>query len=233
MKPIVFAAPSFAKAAPSFAKLSLALFLLTPVSVGCARAQRVDLSTDEGVIAELQKMVDARNAARAGDDEKLAAKLRAARRLGRDSVCIERKEPAKIIVVGFFRNDYGCHFEGAFVGTRFYDETEIFGATKTALERLGWQKANQEGRERLALFWIEKVLHAFDEVFYPNRENPPQHGGVQPPRAVTEANGDVIVTLWIQLPTRMPGEKRFRGLEYTFNSDGSLSGARTPAGVGD
>jgi hypothetical protein len=101
-----------------------------------------DLSTDEGVIAELQKVVDARNAARAGDDEKLAAKQRAARRLGRDSVCIERKEPAKIIVVGFFRNDYGCHFEGAFVGTRFYDETEILGATKTELERLGWLRAN-------------------------------------------------------------------------------------------
>lgn len=113
----------------------------------------------------------------------------------------------RIIVVGLFRYDYGCHFEGAFIDSRFYDETEIVAATKLALESFGWQKANQLTRERLALFWVEKVLHAFDEVFYPNRVNPSQSGGAQPPQTKTEENGDTTVTVWIQPPPDNRGKK--------------------------
>lgn len=202
-------------------------FALTAFLVNCANAQTIsnqmDLSTDEAVIAELQKIRDAKDSISSGD-ERLDAKRRAANKLETRDVCIERlKETPKIIVVAFFRYDYGCHFAGAFIDSRFYNETGIFDAAKPTLESFGWQKTNEKGRERLALFWVEKILHVFDEVFYPNRMNPPQNGGAQPPATDTEANGDVIVTLWIQPPPDRTGKKDARRFEYKFKPDGSLA----------
>ncbi len=206
--------------------LGCAVAQSVPEHPGATSASQVDLSTDEGVIAELQKRLDAQNAERAAGDARLEAKLRAASRLEAKDVCIERpKESAKVIVVGFFRYDYGCHFDGAFVGPRYYEATEyeMHGA---ALEAFGWRGASQEGRERLALAWVEKGLLAFFNV---PRTSPKglEKFGFRPPQAVSAERGAVKVTLWFQVPPGRNGGRGFQHVEYRFNGDGSFSGTST------
>jgi hypothetical protein len=222
-------------------KRPLALLALSASLAGCANARSVlvqdpaknespaasaDLSTDAGVRAELQKMVDARNAESAGGDEKLKAKLKAAARLKAEDVCIERpKESARVIVVGFFRYDYGCHFDGAFVGSRYFEATDI-EIHRAALEAYGWREANREGRERLAVAWVENGLLAFFDVLHASPKGLEKFD-FHPPRAASAANGEVQVTLWFRVPPGRNGGRGFQHVEYGFNGDGSLSGVST------
>lgn len=221
---------------------ALALFSLSGFAAGCADARvsrqgrpnndaaGAALSTDEAVIAEMQKRVDAENAERAGDDERLAAKLRAARRLGPEDVCIERpKESARVVVVGFFRNDYGCHFEGAFVGSRYYEGTEP-ELHRDALEAFGWRDADEKVRERLALAWVEGGPLAFFNVLH-TKPKELEVSDFHPPRAASAQDGTVTVTLWFQVPPGRSPEKGFQHVEYRFKGDGNLSGVSTLAAV--
>ena len=214
------------------------LLALPGLPAGCAGAQSVserarptseadvDLSTDGAVIAELQKRVDAEGAERAAGDAKLEAKLRAARRLEAKDVCIERpKGSTKVIVVGFFRNDYGCHFDGAFVGSRYYEATE-YGLHQAALEALGWREANRDAREGLALAWVEQGLLAFFNVLHTDPKGLEKFG-FHPPQAVSTEQDAVKVTLWFQVPPGRNGGRGFQQVEYRFNGDGSLSGVST------
>ena len=175
-----------------------------------------DLSTQEGVLAELQKIKDA-NIKTTGD-EKLDAKIKNARKLETKDVCIERlKESKQIIVIGAFRYDYGCHFEGAFVGSRFIeaDESKIHQA---ALGVLGWKTASQNERENLAKIWVEKGLLAFSNVLYTKDEDF-NGADFQPPKTVSNEIGEVSVSLWISVVRR---KKEFRYHEFRFAEDGSL-----------
>lgn len=188
-------------------------------------ASNLDLSTDEAVIAELQKMKDAENAALVGEDEAVIAKRRAVR-LKAKNVCIERfKESAKVIVIGSFRHDYGCYFAGAFVNSRFYEKTEI-ELHKNALAAFGWEKANQTEREKLAGFWVEKGLLAFFTVLQ-TKPKELENFDVRPPRVSTTEKGEIKITLWIQLPPRMRREKGFQQLEYRFAKDGNFMSGTT------
>lgn len=200
---------------------SLIGFFLSCVFAGCAYPQKTfDLSTDEAVIAELQKRADARNSISTGD-ERLDAKRRAAGKLEKKDVCIERlKESEEIIVIGFFRNDYGCRFEGAFVNSRFYEKTEI-ELHKTALDALGWQKANQTERERIAKILVEKVLLAFFTVF---QTKPKDYlsDAFHAPKAVTTETDEVKVSGWYQKPPGMRSKASTQKFEYTFDKDGGI-----------
>ena len=108
-------------------KFLFAFALLPLTFAACSNAQIVsnpDISTDEAVLAELQKRADANR-------EKLG--LANKNKLDAKNVCIERfKESTQVIVIGFFRSDYGCHFEGAFVGEVIMNlEFRVKGATGT------------------------------------------------------------------------------------------------------
>lgn len=146
-------------------KILFAFVLLTFPLSNCASAQNADLSTDAGVIAELQKIIDAKNAERANGDEKLIAKQKAAGKLEAKDVCIERIKDAEIIVIGFFRTDVGCHFDGAFVNSR-YIEREDAALSKSALDAFGWEKADRTRRETLAKIWVGEGLLAFSQMPY-------------------------------------------------------------------
>ena len=201
-------------------KLSLAVIILSGIPVGCANAQTVagkDLSTDKAVIAEMQKIVDAKSAEISKDDEKLEAKRKAASKLEAKDICIERlKESTKIIVIGFFRYDYGCHFEGAFINSRYFaaDDADL---SKTALAALGWEKALKKERERLANLWVTKGLLAFSKVLY-TKDKDFNGSEFQPPQVVSKENGETVVTLWISFVRR---KKEFGFVEYRFAKDGS------------
>ena len=200
------------------------VFLLSSLCVNCASAQIVtnqekseneivqnaDLSTDEAVIAELQKISDEKNASLTKGDEKLAAKRKAASKLEAKDVCIGRlKESAKIIVIGFFRTDVGCRFDGAFVDSRFYerDETDL---SKIALAALGWAKANRTGRERLTKIWVGEGLLAFAQMPY------------QQVSAVT-VNDEIKITVSANRPAGVTS--RSVPKRFAFDTDGNLLSA--------
>jgi len=178
-------------------KFTLALLFLAGVSVGCTRAQTIDLSTKEAVIEQLEKQ----------------SKVK----FSKDLVCIERlKESAKIIVIGFFRYDYGCHLEGAFVNSVYIEEGAEL--TQKALNGLGWKKANQVQREKLALTWIEKGLLAFSTVLY-TKDKDFKDGEFQPPIVASKDDGEITVTLWTSVMRR---KIEFHHLKLTFTKDGTL-----------
>jgi len=64
-------------------------------------------------------------------------------------------------MIGFFRYDYGCHFDGAFLDSRYFESTDA-ASSKEALATLGWAKAPKGEREMVASYWVQKgllVLH--------------------------------------------------------------------------
>ena len=210
----------------------LAFVLLHCILAACANAQTINLSTDEAVLAELQKRADAkRSLLQTTGDEKLDAKIKNARRLDPKSVCIERlKESEKVIVIGFFAYDRGCRLDGALVDSRYFESTDA-AFSKYALAAFGWEKAPKRDREMLASYWVQKGLLAFFTVLQ-TKDKDLNDNEFHPPRTVTGENGEVRVTLWIQLPSRMRREKEFKRVEYRFTKDGNLVVSETPTGIG-
>lgn len=185
--------------------------------MACANAQKVDLSTDESVILELQKRVDAKRAelGKAGGSK-----------LNKQSVGIRRlKESEKVIVVGFFAYDRGCRLDGAFVDSRYFESTDA-ALSKNALAAFGWEKAPKREREMLALYWAKKGLLAFFTVLE-TRDKDMKEIEFHPPQAATAENGEINVALWIRLPPGMRRGKGFKRVEYKFAKDGLLSGTST------
>ncbi len=214
-------------------KFALAFFILPCLSAGCAAAQSINLSTDEAVIAELQKIADAKRAELAPTgDGKLDAKRKLSSKLKAKDVCIRRlKESAKVIVIGSFRTDNGCHISGAFINSRYFEQfTDYAVLSKNALDALGWKTAHQQQREQLVKLWVEKGLLAFNTVLY-QKVDELNKVGFLPPQVVSTKNGEIKITLWVQLPSGMSKEKGFQHLEYRFTKDGVFSGGSTLAAV--
>ena len=205
----------------TFINISLTFVFLPCILAGCANAQKVDLATNEAVIAELQKRVDAKRSelGKTGGS-KLSAK----------SVCIERlKESEKVIVIGFFAYDRGCRLDGAFVDSRYFESTDA-ALSKNALAAFGWEKAPKREREMLALYWVEKGLLAFFTVLY-TKDKDMGEREFHPPQAMTAENGEIKVKLWIQLPSGMRRGKEFKRVEYRFSKDGSPIVIETTVGT--
>ncbi len=178
-------------------KISLFFLLLSCILTCSTQAQKVDLSTQEAVIEQLgkQKKVD----------------------LSNTDICVERlKVSSKIIIIGSFRYDYGCHFDGAFVNALFLEESS--GLSSKALDALGWKNADRWQREELAKLWVEKGLLAFSTVLYTQGKDF-KGGEFQPPTVASDANGEVIVTLWTSVMRR---KKEFQNLKFRFTKDGNL-----------
>ena len=178
--------------------ISLAFVFLPCILAGCTQAQKVDLSTKEAVLEQLGKQQNAD--------------------LSKAKICIERlKESEEIIVIGFFRYDYGCHFEGAFVNSVYIEDGADL--SQKALTALGWKKANQTQRETLAKLWVEKGLLAFSTVLYTKDKDFNNGDDFQPPNVVSKENGEVVVTLWTSVMRR---KKEFHEHEFRFAKDGNL-----------
>ena len=209
-------------------RFSLILFFLPCVLAGCAKAQVVsnqdrpkteapsnlDLSTNEGVLAELQRRLDAKR-------EELGKK--GGSKLEARFVCIERlKETAQIIVIGGFAYDRGCRFQGVFVNSRYFEKDDL-ALSKNALAALGWETASQEQREKLVLLWVEKGLLPFFTVLH-TTDKELNDREFQPPQVVSTEGGEIKVTLWVRLPSGR-GEQGYQHLEYRFSRDGNLLGS--------
>lgn len=193
-----------------------AVLCLPFLFTGGVCAQSPDLSTKEAVLAELQRIADA----------KLEALGKpAGRKLDARFVCIKRlKESDEIIVIGGFAYDRGCRFQGVFVNSRYFEKDDP-ALSKNALAALGWEKAPKREREMLAKFWVEKGLVPFFTVLYTKDKELNDHA-FQPPQVVSTETGEIKVTLWVRLP-RGRGEQRYQHLEYRFGRDGNLLGSST------
>lgn len=178
-------------------KLSLAFAFLPYIFAVPTLAQKVGLSTKEAVIEQLgkQKKADLSSA----------------------KICVERlKESSKIIIIGSFRYDYGCHFDGAFVNSIYFENSADL-STK-ALGSLGWKDANRKQREELAKLWVEKGLLAFSTVLY-TKDKDFNEGEFHAPTVASNEDGEVIVTLWTSVMRRKKG---FNYLKFQFTKDGNL-----------
>ena len=203
-------------------KISLAFAVLPCILAGHVIAQNIDLSTKEGVIAELQKRADAKQD---------ALGTKAGRKLEARFVCIERlKESVSLIIIGFFAYDRGCRLDGAFVDSRYFEETDT-ALSKNALAAFGWQKAPKREREMLASYWVQKGLLAFYTVLQ-TKDKDLNDNAFHPPKAETAENGEITVTLWIQLPSGMRRGKEFKRVQYRFSKYGSPIVIETMAGTG-
>jgi hypothetical protein len=212
-------------------KFSLVPFLLSCVLAGCAKAQVVsnqdrpktetpsnlDLSTNEGVLAELQRRLDAKG-------EELGKK--GGSKIEARFVCIQRlKESAKIIVIGGFAYDRGCRLQGGFVNSRYFEKDDP-AWSKNALAMLGWEKAPKREREMLAKFWVEKGLLPFFTVLYTKDKELNDHA-FHAPQVVSTETGEIKVTLWLRLPSGKRREQGYQHVEYRFSRDGNLLGSST------
>jgi hypothetical protein len=176
----------------------------------CASGQglsRYDLSTDEGLTA-------AREAVRG-------------KRLGAYSKGCVRRSPdlLNIIVVGSFAHDRGCAFQGVFIDSGYF-EGEESDLSQSALNALGWETSDAGRREELAGLWVERGLLSFVTVLARKSEDLPIRR-FQPPRAMTTKDGEIVVTVWVQLP---PGRRRgtaYQLLEYRFSDAAELLGRTT------
>ena len=199
------------KSLKNLIKISFALVFLQCVLAGDTHAQKtINLSTKEAVLERLGKLKN--------------------KDFSKDKVCIQRvKELEEVIVIGFFRYDYGCHFEGVFVNSGYIEDDA--NLSKNALNALGWKKAKRVQREKLATIWVEKGLLAFFTVLYTKDEDfvfpqvtykggrPPEPREFHPPQVITKENGETIVTLWTSVMRR---KKEYREHEFRFSSDGKL-----------
>ena len=190
----------------AIAVITVALFAVA------AAAQTPDLSTDEAVLAAVQKRVDADRAA-AGKPPS---------RLNKRDVCIRRiKDAPAVVVIGFFAYDRGCALDGAFVDGVYIEKSDKTLSQK-ALAAMGWEKAGHIPREEMALMWVEKGLLAFASIVYEDDKEAPI-AGFHRPEVVTPKDGPITVTLWTQRPSGMRNEKAsYQRMSYRFTDDGSL-----------
>lgn len=167
---------------------------------------KFDLSTNDGVNAAREAI-----AGKPLDD--------------RSKRCIHRDPGLPgITVVGGFAFDYGCRLQGAFVNSQ-YLTVDDKSFSRTALNALGW-KADQSRREETAQAWVTKGLLAFLTVITVKDPDFANHS-FQLPQTSTQADGAVVVTLWVRMPSGRVRGTRYERREYRFSSEGNLAGMTT------
>ena len=171
--------------------ISLVFLFLPWLPAGCANAQAGDILTDKAMLAQLGKLYD--------------------KKFSEDDVCIKRpKESAKIVVIGLKGEDSVCRYNGVFVDS-FYLVKDGIETSKSALQALGWEKANEQARQKLTKLWVEKVIFAFSAQS--NRTF----------RAVPIDNDGIKVIVSLRLP---PGvTSRNAPKIFVFDKDGNMSSA--------
>ena len=177
-------------------QVSIAFLFLLCFLTNCAKAQTLNLSTDEAVREALAKISDFKST---------------------DNLCIKRmSESAKIILIGNHANDRDCRMDGAFIDSRYLPETDA-AFSKTALAALGWKATNREGREQLAKIWVEKGLLAFYTVLYEKHKNFAARTEFHPPQIALTEKDETIVSLWTSAMRR---KVEFQRHEFRFAKDG-------------
>ena len=186
------------------------LSILLSASYGKAQTQdfsQYDLSTKAGINAAREAM-----AGKKLDDR------------SKNCVRIEPDLPG-VVAVGGFAYDRGCRFEGAFVKSRYFGKDDAT-LSKSALDALGWMAASPKQREKLAQVWVEKGLLAFLTVLSSKNEDFANHS-FQAPLAISQPNGETVVTLWIRLPSGRSRGRNYQRREHRFSSSGDLLSSTT------
>lgn len=188
-------------------KLAISLiFLVAPITPAQDLSQ-FDLSTNDGANAAREAI-----AGKPVDD--------------RSKRCIRRDASLPgIVVVGGFAFDYGCRLQGVFIKSS-YVGVEDKSMSRSALASLGWKTANQQQREGLAQAWVSEGLLGFLTVLSAKNEHFANHS-FQEPQASTNSDGEIVVTLWMRLPSGRVRGTSYQLREYKFSKDGDFAGNKT------
>ena len=144
----------------------------------------------------------------------------------RSKNCIRRHASLPgMVVVGGFAFDYGCRLQGVFIKTS-YVAVDDKSMSRSVLEALGWKTANREQREALAQAWVAKGLLGFLSVLSEKNEHFAEHA-FQPPQSKTNSAGEIVVTLWMRLPSGRVRGTAYHLREYKFSKDGDSLGNTT------
>lgn len=137
--------------------------------------------------------------------------------------CIEKRltNSGNITVHAQLMTERGCIISGVYVNKKNFRINDPM-LSKIVLVALGWETANQTEREKLAKLWVEKGLMAYSRVFYTKDEDMGE-SQFQPPQVVSAKNGEITVTLWIQISGMARGANQFKRLEFIFAQDGSMT----------
>lgn len=194
--------------------LILATFLLFSA---CANGQGIigyDLSTKEGVFKALE--------AETGREYDKNSKG-----------CLKRpKELPNIIIIGGFAHDRGCILTEAFVDKKYVNKKD--NLSQVALKSLGWEKADSDKREELALNWVKNGLLAFGNPLEKATKHFNDSQKFEKPTSSKQGDNSIKVTLWIKHPAGMVCEDAYSKVGYNFSTDGKftkrdqISGFRIP-----
>lgn len=162
--------------------------------------QKVDLSKDENVIAELNK----------SSEHKFSS----------NDVCIERPDSFKdLILVGYFAHDRGCTGNIVFYKGVESTVSEIY---TTLLKDHGWAK--KVNREKLAINLVTQVLLKWVSPLFSEPKDFSQNSmhSFSPPMAREEQN-EVIVSTWVLEPAGMQPESSYYLFTAAFNDKGEMT----------
>lgn len=122
-----------------------------------------------------------------------------------------------VAVVGTFAHDRGCAVELVLVGDAWLPAT---AAASPALLAQGWQASDPDTRAALAMDWVDFAVFPFHGIVYQPGEEFSGDGApaFEPPSAVADESGGVVVTAWVQEPPGMLPEALFKLWELTFDA---------------
>jgi len=176
------------------------LFIVACSAPGENTKTPIDLSTDEKVMAELNK----------GRKEPLEE----------GEVCIERPEEFKdLILIGYFADDRGC-----MLGDAFYkgEKIDIEKSSSKILMDNGW--AERKNKADLALEWVVNVSALWETVVSEEPDNFDTTGEhiFSAPEIQLLDNGSVIIKCWIKEPSGMAPEDEYYKLLVEFSDKGEI-----------
>ncbi len=182
-------------------------FVFSIILAGCATGQvknqeaskevsGPDLSTDEKVLAELQRL--------------------SGRTYDKKDVCIRRTGLNDLIMVGFFANDRGCMGSDAFFkGELIKPEEHI----SEILKHSGWE-GSDEKKKALAKYWITDVYVGWESVTSHKPEGFPGNLWFEPRYELKD--GGVAATCWIQKPSGMMPQAVYHAVQIYFDKNGNI-----------
>jgi len=133
-----------------------------------------------------------------------------------DNFCVnEILAQSKIYTLGFFAHDRGCMGTEILLGKKIDSWQNLMSE---ALTVLGWDVVDK--RAELALFWVKKVILAWESALETKPDNFDKLA-FQPPR-VEKQQDTYAVQVWVQKPVGMRPINNYYLLEVIIGADASL-----------
>jgi hypothetical protein len=136
--------------------------------------------------------------------------------LPKNGGCVRMSETFPGLVwVGSFADDRGCERTGVLVGC----EMSPKGYQAKAMEKAGWAKADQAGKEKLAWAWLREI----DDYSLVNDKPDRFQGTWTAPTLEVGKDGSAVAEFWTRDPSGMRPVSVYRLQRVTFAAEGTHS----------